>query len=101
MANENANYNVYQNENTESFDFDELEAELQQSVDELDTLRDKYEIIGTPDDLGQTVTDIVWEQLTNQIAVVAGEDFVKDNRGLRLDLRDDVHIQLIYPNQNR
>jgi hypothetical protein len=37
--------------------------------------------------------NVVWEQFINQVGVVAGEDFVKKNRNLNLDLRDSAHIQ--------
>ncbi|WP_207573322.1 hypothetical protein, partial [Cronobacter sakazakii] len=37
--------------------------------------------------------DVVWEQFINQIAAKAGEDFIKENRGLTLDLRKEAHIQ--------
>lgn len=36
--------------------------------------------------------DVVWEQFVNQVAVTAGEDFIKENRGLHLDLRKEAHI---------
>jgi len=37
--------------------------------------------------------DAAWEQFINNIAATAGEDFIRENRGLTLDLRDDAHIQ--------
>ena len=37
--------------------------------------------------------NVVWEQFINQVGVIAGEDFIKENRGLTLDLRDSAHIQ--------
>lgn len=78
-------------------DFEEIEEKLQNQLDEelsdlsfLETEKDK---IGNPDNLGNMIKDVVWEQFLNQIAVTAGEDFKKENRGLTLDLRNEAHIQ--------
>lgn len=80
---------------TESFDFDELEEKLQSQLEE--ELADMQflaeEKIGSPDNLGNVIMDVVWEQFLNQVAVTAGEDFIKENRGLHLDLRKEAHIQ--------
>ena len=78
-------------------DFEDLEEKLQNQLDEelsdlsfLETEKDK---IGNPDNLGNVIKDVVWEQFLNQIAVTAGEDFIKENRRLHLDLRNEAHIQ--------
>ncbi len=82
---------------SESFDFDELEEKLQSQLkDELadmQFLAEEKEKIGSPDNLGNVIMDVVWEQFLNQVAVTAGEDFIKANRGLHLDLRKEAHIQ--------
>jgi len=100
MAKENAvldkNHNL--NEDlSDSFDFDELEEKLQSHLEEelagLEFLRDEKEKIGNPDNLGNVIKDVIWEQFINQIAVTAGEDFIKENNGLNLDLRNEAHIQ--------
>lgn len=82
---------------TESFDFDELEEKLQSQLEEeladMQFLADEKEKIGSPDNLGNVIMDVVWEQFVNQVAVTAGEDFIKENRGLHLDLRKEAHIQ--------
>lgn len=99
MRKENAIYNKKYNfnkENIESFNFDAYEEVQNQLKDEfvkMDFLLEEKGKIGNPNNLGQVVMDVVWEQFLNQIAVVAGEDFIKENRGLTLDLRDDAHIQ--------
>lgn len=100
MANENATLNekdLSYEKFTESFDFDELEGKLQSQLKEeladLQFLKEEKEKIGNPDNLGNVVLDVVWEQFLNQVAVTAGEDFIKENRGLHLDLRKDAHIQ--------
>jgi hypothetical protein len=78
-------------------DFDELESklesELEEQMSDLKGLEEDREKIGSPDTLGETVMNVVWEQFINQVGVVAGEDFIKENRGLKLDLRDSAHIQ--------
>ncbi len=81
----------------DSFDFDELENKLQSELDiqlsDLDLLKEEKEKISNVDNLGNTIMNVVWEQFTNQIAAKAGDDFIKENRGLTLDLRKDSHIQ--------
>ena len=81
----------------EPFDFDELEEKLQSQLDEeladMQFLAEEKEKIGNPDNLGEVIMDVVWEQFLNQVAVTAGEDFIKENRGLHLDLRKEAHIQ--------
>ena len=82
---------------TESFDFDELEEKLQSQLEEeladMQFLAEEKEKIGNPDNLGNVIMDVEWEQFLNQVAVTAGEDFIKENRGLHLDLRKEAHIQ--------
>lgn len=81
----------------DTVDFNELEKslehELAEHFDELSALDNEREKIGNPNTLGETVMNVVWEQFLNQIAVTAGEDFIRENRGLTLDLSDDAHIQ--------
>ena len=81
----------------DSFDFDELEEKLQSQLklelSELEILKENQKQIGNPDNLGKVVQDVVWEQLMNQVAIVAGEDFIKENGDLKLDLRNEAHIQ--------
>lgn len=100
MANDNAILNIkegYDDISFESFDLDELEEKLESQLEEefadLDFLKDEKEKIGNPDNLGNVIMDVVWEQFLNQVAVTAGEDFIKENNGLHLDLRNEAHIQ--------
>lgn len=100
MANKNASLDEnqwYSEDILDSFDFDELEDKLQSQLEEefgeLEFLADEKEKIGNSDHLGNVIMDVIWEQFTNQVAVVAGEDFIRDNNGLKLDLRDEAHIQ--------
>lgn len=87
----------WSNIDCDALDFDELESklesELEEQMSDLVGLEQDAEKIGNPDTLGETVMNVVWEQFINQVGVVAGEDFIKENRGLTLDLRDSAHIQ--------
>lgn len=100
MVKENAILNdedILNEEFTESFDFDELEEKLQGQLEEeladMQFLAEEKEKIGSPDNLGNVIMDVVWEQFLNQVAVTAGEDFIEANRGLTLDLRTEAHVQ--------
>jgi len=82
--------------NDDELNFDEIEnkldAELEAKFFDLDLLEDEQEKIGNPDSIGDTVLTVVWEQFINQVGAVAGQDFIEENRGLKLDLRDKAHI---------
>lgn len=97
MSRENAEWKISDIDIEDSFDFDELESKLQSELDiqfsDLDVLKDERDKIGNPENLGNTIMNVVWEQFTNQIALKVGEDFIKENRGLTLDLRKEAHIQ--------
>ncbi len=100
MAKENAILDKKEQWNedlNESFDFDELEEKLQSQLEEeladMQFLTEEKEKIGSTDNLGNVIIDVVWEQFIKQVAVTAGEDFIKENRGLHLDLRKEAHIQ--------
>ena len=102
MAKENAVLNekeVLKEDLTESFDFDELEEKLQSQLEgelaDMQFWTEEKEKIGSPDHLGDVIMDVVWEQFLNQVAVTAGEDFIKENRGLTLDLRTKAHVQSV------
>lgn len=83
--------------NEESFNFEvleqKLELELSSQLSDLEILEEDRNMIGNPSSLGESVMNVVWEQFINQVGVVAGEDFIKENRGMTLDLRDSAHIQ--------
>lgn len=83
--------------NIEDFDFDLMEELLDQDIEglsaDLKFLVEEKEKIGSPENLGKVIKDVIWEQFQNQIAVTAGEDFIKENNGLHLDLRKEAHIQ--------
>lgn len=98
MAEENAIMNAYaEYVEIEETDLDELEVILQNQLEEtiadFDLLKEEREKIGNPDNLGETIKGVVWQQFCDQIATVAGEDFIKENRDMTLDLRDSAHIQ--------
>lgn len=81
----------------ESFDFYDLqsalELQLEDHFSDLSDLNLDLENIGNPASLGETVSTVVWEQFVNQIGVVAGKEFIEENKGLKLDLRNSAHIQ--------
>ncbi|MGB4658959.1 MAG: hypothetical protein WBI07_07260 [Mobilitalea sp.] len=100
MAKENAVLDENQELNedlADSIGFDELQEKLQSQLEDeiagLEFLAEEKEKIGNPESLGNVIMDVVWEQFINQIAVTAGEDFIKENNGLKLDLRNEAHIQ--------
>ena len=70
-----------------------LANEIKLSLQELEELNKQQAEIGTPDGLGKTLMNTVWEQFELQLAVQAGEDFIKGNKWQTLDLSDDAHIQ--------
>ena len=96
VLNEKEELNV---DSMESLDFDELEEKLQSQLEEeladMQFWTEEKEKIGSPDHLGDVIMDVVWEQFLNQVAVTAGEDFIKENRGLTLDLRTKAHVQSV------
>ena len=81
----------------EEIELDDLEQVLQEELtgklEDLDFLQAEREHINNPDHLGETVMNVVWEQFMTQVAATAGEDFIKENGGLTLDLRSEAHIQ--------
>lgn len=96
MANENAILELNEDMN-EVISLDELEERLDKQLEEeltdMQFLIDEKEKIGSVDNLGKIIRGVVWEQFLNQVAVTAGEDFIRENRGLHLDLSEDAHIQ--------
>ena len=87
----------YEHVDVDSTNFEQLEEELKAKLEEqiadLQGLEEEREKIGNPNTLGDTVANVIWEQFINQIGTVAGEEFIKENGGLKLDLRDSAHIQ--------
>lgn len=99
MSNENKNdYSLFEDvQIDDTVDFDDLEEKLQDRLDakleELSFLEKEKAKIGSPESLGDTIQNVVWEQFCNQIGVEAGKEFVEQNDGMTLDLRDEAHIQ--------
>ena len=71
----------------------QLEAALAEQMDDLDSLHEDLQHIGSVDHLGDVILNAVWDQFVAQVAITAGEDFLRENGGLTLDLSDDAHIQ--------
>ena len=108
MANQNKELQLSE----ENFDFDELEKALEQELDaktlDLELATKDREKIGNRECLAETVGYVVWEQFIIQIGRGAGDEFIKQNKGLELDLSNDAHIQTtekfakgIFPSHNK
>lgn len=103
MANEKAV--LYKEENSEErLDFDALEAQLQEQLDEelsdLSFLQEQSSKVGSPEALGSVVLDTVWEQFANQIAVQAGEDFIKANKDAKANAPMTKNGQISFGSRN-
>lgn len=70
-----------------------LQVELNDILDELSSIEEDREKLQNNQYLEETIQDIIWDQVQNQLAVQIGEEFIKDNNGQKLDLRKDAHIQ--------
>ena len=90
-------YKEWENIDCDSVDLEglerKLESDLEEQMADLKNLELEEKKIGSPDSLGETIKNVIWEQFVNQVGVVAGEDFIKENRDLTLDLSDSAHIQ--------
>ena len=82
---------------TDVIDYDDLEqsleADLKERLEQVDLLEEEKQKIGNPEYLGNTIMQVVWDQFIMQVGSVAGDDFIKENRGLPLDLSKNAHIQ--------
>ena len=80
-----------------SVDFDELEKNLQDEIDrellDADLLVKDREIVENPNVLGESIKAVIWDQFLNQVGVNAGDTFISENNGQKLDLSKDAHIQ--------
>jgi cation diffusion facilitator family transporter len=83
----------------EAISLDELEAKLSNDLEEqlsgLEFLEKERGKINNPKALGETIGNAIWEQFMLQIGSVAGEDFIKSNNNLTLNLTDEAHTQNI------
>ncbi|MGP1428635.1 MAG: cation diffusion facilitator family transporter [Fusobacterium sp.] len=99
MKSENAILNVEELDDLDenSLYLDELENELQEQLDfeisDFEFLKKEKDKIGSPEALGETIKGVIWDQFMNQVSNIAGEEFIKENGGMTLDLRDEAHIQ--------
>lgn len=106
MKSENAILNIEEldNLNENLLYLDELEEELQEQLDfeisEFEFLKKEEAKIGSPEALGETIKGVIWDQFMNQVSNIAGEEFIKENGGMTLNLRDEAHIQTAENFQN-
>lgn len=71
----------------------QLEDALSEKLSDLDLLREDLQHIGSVEHLEEVIVNAIWEQFVTQVAITAGDDFLRENRGLTLDLSDEAHIQ--------
>lgn len=94
---DNKEITVLNKEDNSDYDFDLLEQELEENLkfnlDDLELLEKEKAKISNPEYLGNAIMSAIWDQFVMQIGSVAGEDFIKENQGLTLDLSKDAHIQ--------
>ena len=106
MKSENAILNVEELDDLDenSLYLDELENELQEQLDfeisDFEFLKKEKDKIGSPEALGETIKGVIWDQFMNQVSNIAGEEFIKENGGMTLNLRDEAHIQTAENFQN-
>lgn len=97
MASQNDNDEMLLEESYETINLDELESklddEIESNLNDIEILKEQKENIENPEALGTVVKDVIWQQFQNQIGIQAGEDFIAENHGNTLDLRDSAHIQ--------
>lgn len=84
--------NVYDSDDINTI-LDVLEEKLASEHINLDLINSEKRDVNSPEKLSNAIISVVWEQAINQIAVIAGEDFIKENNDLLLDLRAEAHIQ--------
>lgn len=70
-----------------------LDADMEEALADVEFQKEERDKIGNPISLSQTVMNVVWDQFVVQVGAVAGEEFIRENRGMTLDLRDSAHIQ--------
>jgi len=94
-----ANENMLQNEAIKDFDFEAMEdlisQQLEDQIADLEVIKEQRDKIGTPESLVNAVIDAAVEGFNNNIAQQFGEDFIRDNGGLNLDLSRDAHFQTV------
>ncbi len=76
-------------------DYDELDRELQEQIGtqlkELEGIELDRKEIGSAKKLTESISQIVWEQFIIQIGGQAGQDFIKENQDLNLNLKKADH----------
>jgi hypothetical protein len=92
-----ANENLLQNQEVEDFDFEAMEDLLSQQIEyqisDLEIIKEQHEKIGTSENLVNAVIDAAVEGFNNNMAQQFGEDFIRENGGMTLDLSKAAHIQ--------
>ena len=71
----------------------QLEAEVDKSLADIEFLESERKSIGNPDALGEVIKKTILEQVNMQLGIVGGEEFIDENRGMTFDPRSSAHIQ--------
>lgn len=94
---QNETEELFSDESYDTINLDELESklddEIESNLNDIEILKEQKANIENPEALGDVVKDVIWQQVQNQIGVQAGEDFIAENHGNTLDLRNSAHIQ--------
>lgn len=71
----------------------QLLGQLELKRSEVKELERLYDQIGKPEALGERIERVIWEQFQAQIGMDLSQEFIAENNGQALDLRDSAHIQ--------
>ena len=77
----------------ETEQLEELEKELEISLSDLETIKKEGNKLSNPENLSKVIMDVVSEQINISIGAEVAQEFIKENGGMTLDLRNEVHIQ--------
>lgn len=68
-----------------------LEKQTKEELEKMELLEEDRKKINSPESLIESIKTVVWDQFVNQIGIYAGEEFIKKNKGLTLDLSKEAH----------
>lgn len=95
--NKNELENLQEIDSIDEFDFDELIENFEKQIDvdmqEIELLEKSRSNFNSTEGILEVIANSVSDQFNSRIAAIAGEDFIDDNNGLTLDLREEAHVQ--------
>lgn len=68
-----------------------IEEQLKKEIENIALLEADKAKLGDSASLVDSIKTVVWDQFINQVGVYAGDEFIKENRGLTLDLSKEAH----------